>query len=176
MKKALLLSILFVLFGCNQQNTPDILPPHVSELISDGSGKSLYKVGAIYEEGDGVAVDLEKAVKWYYEASQKGSIDAHYAIWSLWEDFSGSNLNPPFPMSQFKKSRILAIRGYEAIMPESNNPELYYRLGLLYDPGIGMDDQESQKSKQYLIKAAKMGHKEARDLLEFIQELESLQE
>jgi hypothetical protein len=168
------ISTCFLAFGFAQQNDKSRVPLSISNLISDGSRTSLYKVGVAYETGDGVKKDLSKALKWYYEASVKGSVDAHYAIWVLWEEASMSNIDFPFPSSQFDKSRKLAIDGYEHISHSAKNPELFYRLGLLYDPGVGMDEPEAQISEKYLTKAAKMGHKEAKDLLKFKRDFESV--
>ncbi|MFZ2395319.1 MAG: tetratricopeptide repeat protein [Smithella sp.] len=165
--------VCFVALGFAQQNNKPIAPSSISNLISDGSRTSLYKVGVAYETGNGVKKNLSTALKWYYEASVKGSVDAHYAIWSLWEEVSMSNIDCPFPSSQFDKSRKLAIEGYEHIAHNAKNPELFYRLGLLYDPGIGMDEPGVQISEKYLTKAAKMGHKEAKDLLKFKRDFES---
>jgi len=164
--------IYFVALGFAQQNNKLITPSIINNLISDGSRTSLYKVGVAYETGNGIKKDLRTALKWYYAAAVKGSVDAHYAIWSLWEEASMSNIDFPFPSSQFDKSRKLAIEGYEHISHNAKNPELFYRLGLLYDPGVGVDEPEAQISEKYLTKAANMGHKEAKDLLKFKRDFE----
>jgi uncharacterized protein len=169
----IVVTLLVVVLGCNQKNDKAGLPPQISKLISEGSGVALYKVGIAYETGEGVSKDLEKAAKWYYEAATKGNVDSHYAIWRLWEEFSGSDLEPPFPSSQFTKSQELAIIGYKGMVKNSKDPELYYRLGLLYAEGIGAEGSKDRISRAYLAKAAEKGHEEAKKLLKFAKEFES---
>lgn len=170
---SLLFIVIMISYGYSQEGKESTLPANIKRLIDKGSPTKLHEVGIAYEIGDGVPVDLEEAVKWYYQAAEKGNIHSHYAIWSLWEDFSGTDLDPPFPMEQFEKSRKTAIAGYEKMLENQNDPELYYRLGLLYDPGIGIGGVEEQISKKYLKKASDMGHKEAKELINFIQEFEN---
>lgn len=172
MKLIPLLFVFVMLFcGCPQENKEAPLP-HIKQLIAQGSPKDLHEVGITYETGNGVPADLVEAVKWYYLAAKKGNIHSHYAIWSLWEEFSGTELDPPFLMEQFEKSRKAAIVGYEKMLEKHNDPELYYRLGLLYDPGIGIGGIEEEISKKYLKKAADMDYEEAKELINFIQEFE----
>jgi len=169
----LFLVFIMIFCGNSQGGEASGFPANIKRLIDKGSPTKLHEVGIAYEIGDGVPVDLEEAVKWYYQAAEKGNIHSHYAIWSLWEDFSGTDLDPPFPMEQFEKSRKTAIAGYEKMLENQNDPELYYRLGLLYDPGIGIGGVEEQTSKKYIRKAADMGHEEAKELINFIKEFEN---
>lgn len=169
---SLLFAVIMISCGCSQESKEASLPIHIKHLIAKGDPIDLHKAGVAYETGDGVPVGLEEAVRWYYQAAKKGNIHSHYAIWSLWEDFSGTELDPPFPMEQFEKSRKTAIAGYEKMLESQKDPELYYRLGLLYDPGIGIGGVEEKISKKYLSMAADMGHNEAKELINFIQEFE----
>jgi TPR repeat protein len=169
---SLLFAVIMMFCGCSQESKEPSLPSHIKKLIAKSDPINLHEAGVAYETGDGVPIDLVEAVKWYYRAAKKGNIHSHYAIWSLWEDFSGTELDPPFPMEQFEKSRKTAIVGYEKMLENQKDPELYYRLGLLYDPGIGIGGVEEEISKKYLRMAADMGHEEAKELINFIQEFD----
>jgi len=168
MRFLLLIALIVATTGC--QPKQEQIPPKIAALISKGDRKSLHETGVAYESGDGVQVNLVEAAKWYLEAASKGNIHSHYRIWSLWEDFSKPGMEPPFDLRQFEISRKAAIAGYENLAATKPDPEVFYRLGLLYDPGIGIDGDEANLSKKYLKRAADMGHQEAKELLKFIRD------
>lgn len=168
MRFILLVAVIAAALGC--QPKQEQLPPQISALVAKGDQKSLHEVGVAYESGDGVQVNLVEAAKWYLEAASKGNIHSHYRIWSLWEDFSKPGMEPPFDLDQFETSRKAAIAGYEKLTATNPDSEAFYRLGLLYDPGVGIDGVEAKLSGRYLNRAADMGHQEAKELLKFIRE------
>lgn len=170
----ILILLTFLLTAFQHKPVNLSIPPKIAALISIGDKKTLHEVGVAYHTGDGVSVNLVEAAKWYLEAANKGNVHSHYQIWRLWENFSNPGLEPPFDYEQFRISRKMAIAGYERMAKKKPHPETYYRLGLLYDPGVGIGGAEAALSDKYLAKAAEMGHEEAKEMLKFSKELKAL--
>lgn len=49
-------------------------------LAQDGHLDSQYQIGRLYERGEGVAEDFNRALEWYQRAAQKGQGDAQFRI------------------------------------------------------------------------------------------------
>jgi TPR repeat protein len=167
-----LIVVIVCCIGCHKERDKSPMPPYMTQLLLKGGPEELYEVGKAYETGRGTPINIVEAAKWYYQAASRGHIHSHYAIWRLWEDFSNLDLDPPFDAEQFNISRKAAIAGYEKMLETTNDIELFYRLGLLYDPGISVGGVEARLSKKYLTRAADMGHKRAIEFLSLRKEFE----
>ena len=63
-------------WGNENMNEADVLLAHAL----DGNATAQYKLGVMYLEGDGVARDLAKAVKWWRKAAEQGDVMAQYLL------------------------------------------------------------------------------------------------
>lgn len=48
----------------------------IKALADEGHSNAQYKLGIMYEKGQGVDQDMTKAVEWYTKAAKNGHIDA----------------------------------------------------------------------------------------------------
>jgi hypothetical protein len=49
-----------------------------------GDAESQFRLGRMYDEGDGITKDLSEAVKWYRKAAEQGSLEAQVALGDLY--------------------------------------------------------------------------------------------
>lgn len=109
--------------------------------------EAYFHAGLVYETGDGVAVDLKKAAKWYHRAAASNSGTTQVFV---------------APSGREKFGSVLDVR----IAPRlEGHADAKYRLGLLYLDGRGVK-QSRKKAKRWLKRAARQGHKEAAQTLE----------
>lgn len=145
--------------------------PKIESLIRENTAESLNSAGIEYLKAETVNYDIYEAAKLFYRAAERGSYHADYWIYDLWEEFDQEQIEPPFPIEQFAKSRDRAITGYTArLKTKQDLPETYHRLSRLLDPGLGVEDEEP-RFLEYLKKAADMGHPGAIEDLSFIIDL-----
>ena len=52
----------------------------VHKLAAAGNAEAQYRIGVIYENGDGVPKDMKKAVEWYQKAAEQGNAAAQYSL------------------------------------------------------------------------------------------------
>lgn len=50
---------------------------HLEQAAQSGNSNAMYNLGLLYQNGTGVAKDLETAISWYKQAADKGSIAAY---------------------------------------------------------------------------------------------------
>lgn len=149
-------------------------------LNTDNSSESMYLKGHLYEYGLGVKRDLSEAFKYFLAASKLGHVKAQYRLCDLYEVFMADNLAFPISMIELYKWEKIALLNYNKISNKS--PEDMYRLGVLYNPGIGLNENQvngkygiSGKSKslsnKWLMEAAKLGHKEGQYMVGVLYEI-----
>ncbi len=113
---------------------------------------ALTRLGELYEDGDGVPQDTQKAMHFLAKASELGSNDAQADLGEIYASVLGDN--------------VRAAR-YFALAAESGNPQAQYHLGLLLlgEEGVARD---VAKSWMYLSLASSSVEDaaESRDVLE----------
>jgi enhanced entry protein EnhC len=117
---------------------------------------SYYNIGLIYQYGKGASVDFAKAEDNFKLAVEAGSPKAMVALGDLF-----------LFKSQSKEDDIQALKWYQEAASEGQSDALY-RIGLLYETGIGTDLNYSQ-ARVFYAKAAKRGDLKAEKALERIQ-------
>lgn len=168
----LLIPMLIILFafGCTTQQQR---PAHIQKLITDNTAKSLHEAAGLYEYGEGVQKNITEAAKLYYQSAKKGNYHSSYAIHRLREQLYTLNDKSPLEWEQIDESKKDAIAGYTwLLLKHPEDPEIYYRLGQLYESGVGENNQENKTSTAMMLKAAGLGHKEAMEYLIFYSEVE----
>lgn len=139
----------------------------IEKLINTNTAQSLQKAAFEYLNPDSNLYNIYEAARLLFLSAEKGNYHSDYWIFDLWPEFEESGVDPPFKYEQFSISKKRATKGYEKrLKTHPNEAETYYRLSLLLDPGLGLEDEEP-RSRRYLEKAASLGHKEAIDLLNF---------
>lgn len=167
-----LLFCVFILLMFPGSSWAQDMSRHVRKAIQEDSKTSLMEAAEAFQYGQGVKTDIVEAARLYLRAASKGNFHAHYRIYLLWSDFSEQFTEPPFSYQQFTISQNEAIKNYERLLLKNkNDPELHFRLAQLYDPGIGIVNEESKISAKHYRTAAKLGHKEARETLRMLKKM-----
>lgn len=109
-----------------------------------GDVKAQFKLGSMYDTGNGVERNRNNAEKWYLLAAKNGYAEAQNSLGSGY---------------QAEKRYEEARKWYEKAVKQGH-PMATNSLGLLYDLGLGVP-QSRQKGFEYYIKAASLGWAEA---------------
>jgi uncharacterized protein len=114
------------------------------ELITKadaGDVEAQFRVGVIYDTGNGAPSSGEKAKKYYLMAANQGNAEAQNSLGSIY---------------QAEKNYDEAKLWYEQAS-EQNHPTATSSLGFLYDLGLGVP-QDRKKGFELYSKAANLGH------------------
>ena len=121
------------------------------KAAEQGYAPAQFKLGIAYNGGLGVSLNPEKAVEWFTKAAEQGMAEAQYQLGICYRDGNGVSRNLNNALFRLTQS---AEQGYA---------NAQYELGEYY--GVV---QNYEKAAEWLLKAAKQGHKEA---IEKIQKL-----
>ncbi len=165
MKIVILLNIITVILYANQNL--DILITKAKK----GDVGAISKLAYIYENGIGVKKDINKAFKLYQKASQMGDEDSKLAL-TLIELENSVN-------KSVSKKNIVTVKDKEFLFQDISKDDIkelikkaknrdkdaLFALGVLYDNGYGVINQNKQKAISLYKKAYKLGSKKAKDIL-----------
>ena len=153
----------------------------LKKAAEDNDIDAVNVLGVLYYEGVYVEEDDDKAVELLRHAAKEGSVAAKYNLGYIY--FYDENLKDDAKAYEYLKSAadgeyesayILLSRFYaEGIVAEKDvaravellkkagdNPDAYFRLGIVYEA-----EGDAAKSKEWLKKAADMGHEKAAEKL-----------
>jgi TPR repeat protein len=118
-------------------------------LAKEGDNKAQYNVALMYENGQGVKVDLNQAKKWYEKAAKGGNAKAAYNLARLYQSLEG----------KVPHAIEMARYWYEKAVEGGIN-QAYNNLATLYLEGKGVP-KDSKKALELLQKAASEGNHQA---------------
>lgn len=139
----------------------DLIDQNVKKAIelfektaNKGNAHAMYKLGLAYGNGNGVAVDKQKARNYYRMAAEKGDVNAQiqYGYILETEDF-----NMKEALKWYQKSA------------DQGNMIAQYNLGQMYRSGNGVE-VDYEKALKYYKKAADQGYADAMNCLGFMYE------
>ncbi len=107
--------------------------------------QALYYMARMYENGQGVGQDIEKALQLYYKAAQAGDLRSAVELGSLY--YSGE---------KFARNVPLARQWFE-YAAKFGNPVALYNLGIMYANGAGVP-VDNKKAFNYFKQAANQGY------------------
>lgn len=152
------------------ENGEELIPVNADAaikcLLKVGDGSALTKLGEMYEEGKGVPINMNEAVRYYEMAQQKGDLDAisKVAIFNLLPDMQNENWYNPekgiqaakifldqssnstlkeliiYAVEEYLK-RITQISGYQQNILQ----EYEYLLDKIGNIGLTYSDEESKE-------------------------------
>lgn len=125
----------------------------VKPLADNGDKEAQYRLGVLYEKGQGVSKNGTEAAVWYRKAADQGHAGAQYSLGQLYENGNG-----------VRQDLFLAFKWYRVAATFGNNREAYFALGLLNFTGRGVDQDYGQAIKYYR-EAASRGHPVAQHIL-----------
>ena len=126
-------------------------------------------LGVMYKKGKGVKRDDQKALYWFTKASEQGCKRANFHIGMMYENGDGVKKNYLKALDYFMDSGVysehiknkIEIYKKEAEVGEG---ELQYKLGLIYENGIGIR-KYSKSAIYWYKKAASNGIRDANNRL-----------
>lgn len=127
-------------------------------LAEAGDAEAQFRVGRMFDVGEGMAVNAKKAVFWYGKAATAGHAKAAYNLGIRYHDGDG-----------VEKSEETAAKLF-AIGANGNIPKAQLNLGLLYVGGKGVPRDYVQAYKWFFIAAAS-GLEPAGEALEYFRQV-----
>jgi TPR repeat protein len=118
-------------------------------LAESGDKHSQYFLGLLHDTGRGVPRDINVAIKWYKLAAEQGSEDAQNALRYL-----------------SKKRQQIALER-ERQLAKQGNADAQYNLGVMYNEGQGVPEDDNAAFKWYTL-AAEQGNAGAQVILGLI--------
>ena len=109
-----------------------------------GDAKAQYDVAAMYEKGNGVARNEEKAFEWYLKSAEQGNDKAAYKVGFMYLRGKGV------------KSNYNQAHKWLSNAAEQNNVRAYYYLGTMYEKGNGVP-KNLQTAVNWYTRAQKGG-------------------
>ncbi len=134
--------------GADDCEQPFMDPAECRESAKSGNAEARYRMGLLYERGDGVDQSDSDASVWYGMAAEQGHAKAQYRIGLMYEEGRGVVESIPKAMKWYTEA---AGQGYA---------EAQFKLGSMYENGIGVPRSDSD-AKGWYIKAAEQGNQQA---------------
>ena len=102
-------------------------------LAEQGDATAQYYIGAMYDEGLGVAIDHAKAFAWYLKSAEQGKFETQFNVGLMYEKGEGvsQNLNK-------------AIEWYKKAIDNGDDGDSQNNLGLLYLEGYSPQKKDGQ--------------------------------
>lgn len=153
-------------------------------IINDYKSSAQFQIGRLYQEGDGIKQDFNKALYWYKQSAQNGSVDAQFCLGECYRLGLGTSQDYKEALKWYKKAAeqdyILAIinigvclqygQGCEKNLEQAvqyykkaadlGDAIAQYNLGLCYQIGEGVD-QNNKMAFYYINQSANGGDETA---------------
>jgi hypothetical protein len=130
-------------------------PKKLSQAIEATKGEdkqALFDLALMYDDGDGVEEDNEKAIALYIKAANKGHIKAMNNLALMYDEGDGVEEDNEEAVKWYTKA---AEQGYSTAQ---------YNLGMMYDEGEGIS-LDDEKAIYWYTKAAEQGDEDAQNNL-----------
>ena len=127
---------------------PEAALPHYRVAAEAGYAPAQSNLGTMYEYGEGIEKDLERAVGWHRRAAEQGYAPAQYDLGAIY--FFGQGV---------ERDRERAIRWLQPAA-EQGFAAAQWNLGVAYSRGLGVS-RDATKGVSWFKKAADQGHADA---------------
>jgi TPR repeat protein len=145
---SLLLPLLLLCSGLSYAEPPlDIAT--LQQGAEAGNAYDQLNLGAAYDNGIGVARDIDKALHWYQQAAEQGVAEAQFNLAHLLVTEEISTVAAAEWMEKAAQQGLL---------------DAEYLMGVIHAEGIGVE-VNSAEARRWLQRAAARGHAEAQRLL-----------
>jgi TPR repeat protein len=143
--------------------------PYLEIAAKGGDDWAQYQLGEFYEEGLAVEQNLASALYWYEKAAKQGGKDAKDGVKRINAAKEAVAIlvqgHEAFSAGDYKKAeRIFKSFVTNDDAPDNLKGEVAKTLGFMYFSGEGLP-RDLGLSEKYIRMAAKLGNKEAADLL-----------
>ena len=109
-----------------------------------------YDIGTMYEKGNGVAKDVEKAFEWYTKSAKQGNDKAAFKVGYAFLRGDGAAQDDAKALKWLNEAA------------EKNNVRAFYYLGTIYEKGRGVP-VDMDKALRWYTRAAKGGYSYAEE-------------
>lgn len=166
--------------GLTEEELSAFLEPVFDNGEEDDDAAEMYQKGRMYDYGEGVEQDYEKAAEWYLKAAGFGNAKAEEALGYLY--FNGLGVEQDYAKSfeWYSKAAeqgdkvaeymigVMYQNGYEVEQDyakaleyfyksaEQGQPDAEYAIGLFYNNGFGVE-LDHLKASEWYLKAAEHG-------------------
>ncbi len=150
------------------------------KAADQGYAPALYDMGVMCSKGEGIEKDLAAALEWYRKAADQGYAPALYNLGVAWERGYGVEANRTKALEYYREAAQKGIakgafnasvlyektgeytRALQMLRQASRlgHPKAQYRLGWIYEHGIGVA-HDLAKAKEWYRKAAANGDRNA---------------
>jgi hypothetical protein len=131
-------------------------------LAERGSTAAQLNLGAMYEQGQGVAQDYAEAARWYERAAVGGHTSAQFNLALLYENGRGVPRDLQEAAYWFRQAA------------EQGDRDAEYNLGVIYATGFGKgvtaDAKEAAEALKWLGRAASKGHPQAATMAKVVEQ------
>ena len=117
-------------------------------LAEAGMPEAQLNLGLLYQSGQGVDIDVEKAFYWYEKAASAGLAEAHLNLGMMY--FEGLNVEQDYTIS-FQEFQSASMQGLSRGS---------FMLGKMLFEGLGVE-QDMRRARELFLDAAKSGLPEA---------------
>lgn len=114
------------------------------EAAKKGDAVAQWRLGTMYDDGQGVPQDYVEAVKWYRKSAEQGAVYGQYNLGVMYEKGKGVPQDYAEAMKWYRKSA------------EQGNAVAQWRLGYMYASGQGVPQDYAEAVKWYR-KSAEQG-------------------
>ncbi|MBF4989789.1 tetratricopeptide repeat protein [Methylophilus sp. QUAN] len=145
-------------------------------LANKNDAKACYNLGLMYQDGDGVAKNMDEAVKWYTKSAELNYKEAQYTLASLVFQRQIQSISYPQAVTYYEQAAkqghvksqlnlgMLYLRGdviaqdipaavqWLSLAASNNNSEAQGYLADLYQQGVGVG-QDTVKAAMWLLLA-----------------------
>ena len=140
------------------------------ENAEQGDSEIKCNLGIMYKIGKGTKRDFQKALYWFTKASEEGYEKAKYQIGNMYEYGEGVKQNYLKALDYYievgKPISKNTIDKYKEIA-ENGDSELQYKLGYMYENGIGVP-KNSKSAVYWYEKAAENGMRNANNRIAWL--------
>ncbi len=115
----------------------DVVFNELKPLAEQGNAEAQYKLGVLFDAGQGVKRDLKQAIFWYQRAATQGYAQSQYNLGGIYARGNGVAQDYIQALSWYRKS---AAQGYASA---------YVGLGYMYNTGQGVPQNDKQAVAWY---------------------------
>ena len=161
MKRALFILVLcmsLLFLGCEKKlAAPEGPLERLRKTADQGDAQAQYRLGEMYDNGEGVAADDLKAVKWYRKAAEQGHPGAQWLLGYKYEYGSGVAVDNVESIKWFRKAADqghgiaqfeLAMRYHTGKGTAKDSVEAYKWVLLAETNGIAVDAYKDLLEKE----------------------------
>ena len=149
---------------CSNTYYTKALTGYIESEAKDPDDKLEYKIAQMYHSGKGTVKNDPEAFRWFSLSASKGNAYAQFQAARMLEKGEGIAANK----RQAQMIYASALDGFLKILHEKPDADLLYKVGMMYEAGLGTK-RDFSTAKQYYVEAAAEGNIHAQLRLNQIQ-------